>query len=103
MEPVTHVLTGACLARTGLNRKAAYATLAMAVAAEFPDIDTLWGLRGPVVAFEHHRGVTHTFVGVPFEAALIVLGVWGVHRWRQGRAFSSARDRPLTAAPTRWG
>jgi inner membrane protein len=27
MEPVTHLLTGACLSRTGLNRKAAYASL----------------------------------------------------------------------------
>ena len=60
MEPVTHILTGVCLARTGLNRRAAYATLTMAVAAEFPDIDTLWGLRGPVEGFAHHRGNTHT-------------------------------------------
>ena len=50
MEPVTHVLTGACLARAGFNRRAAYATLAMAVAAEFPDIDSLWAFRGPVEA-----------------------------------------------------
>ena len=29
MEPVTHFLTGACLARTGFNRKTAYAVLAI--------------------------------------------------------------------------
>ena len=34
MEPVTHFLTGACLARTGFNRRTAYATLAMTLAAE---------------------------------------------------------------------
>ncbi len=128
MEPVTHLLTGACLARTGLNRRAAYATLTMIVAAEFPDIDTLWGLRGPVAGFEHHRGMTHTFLGLPFEAALIVLAVYGLHRWRVARsaAFQAATKnpqfgdpspagatfpaptqraaaRPLTAAPVRWG
>ena len=32
MEPVTHFLTGACLARTGLNRATAYATLAVTLA-----------------------------------------------------------------------
>ena len=56
MEPVTHILTGAVLARAGLNRKAAYMTVAMAIAAEFPDIDTVWSALGPVTGFEHHRG-----------------------------------------------
>jgi inner membrane protein len=113
MEPVTHVLTGACLARAGFNRRAAYATLAMAVAAEFPDIDSLWAFRGPVEAFQHHRGITHTFLGVPFEAAFVVLLVYGVHRWRAARYAKRVRpaavgdhvlvERPLTAAPVRWG
>lgn len=115
MEPVTHVLTGACLARTGLNRRAAYTTLAMAIAAEFPDIDTLWSLRGPVAGFTHHRGITHTFVGLPFEAALIVAAIYAIHRWREKRYAqyipskpSEGDDhvailRPLTEAPVRWG
>jgi inner membrane protein len=113
MEPVTHVLTGACLARAGFNRRTAYATLAMAIAAELPDIDTLWGLRGPVEGLQHHRGITHTFLGVPFEAAFVVLIVYGVHRWRSVRHAKRARpapvgdhvplERPLTAAPVRWG
>ena len=30
MEPITHLMTGACLARAGFNRKAAYATVASA-------------------------------------------------------------------------
>ena len=68
MEPVTHILTGACLSRAGLNRRAAYATLTMAIAAEFPDIDTLWSLRGPIAGFQHHRGITHTFVGLPVRS-----------------------------------
>jgi inner membrane protein len=113
MEPVTHVLTGACLARAGFNRRAAYATFAMAVAAEFPDIDSVWAFRGPVEAFQHHRGMTHTFLGVPFEAAFVVLVVYGVHRWRAARYAKRARptpvddhvlvERPLTVAPVRWG
>jgi inner membrane protein len=112
MEPVTHILTGACLARTGFNRKAAYATLTMMVAAEFPDIDKVWSLRGPIEGFQHHRGITHTFLGLPFEAALIVAAVYGYHRWRETRAAkriaalpadSSRTMKPLTLAPVRWG
>ena len=67
MEPVTHLMTGACLARAGFNRKAAYATVAMTLAAELPDLDTLWSFDGPIAGFQHHRGITHTLVGVPFE------------------------------------
>jgi inner membrane protein len=127
MEPVTHVLTGACLSRTGLNRYAAYATLTMAVAAQFPDIDTLWSLQGPVDGFTHHRGITHTFLGLPFEAAIVVGAVYGLHRIRVARAARKSLDRaraaavttsptahreptdspvpppPLTAVPVRWG
>lgn len=111
MEPVTHLLTGACLSRSGLNRKAAYATLTMVIAAEFPDIDTLWSLRGPIEGFQHHHGITHTFLGLPFEAALLVGGVYLYHRWRLTRAARAAvskpqqphRAKPLTAAPVRWG
>jgi len=89
MEPVTHILTGAVLARTGFNRKAAYATVAMLIAAELPDIDVLWSFGGPLTGFMHHRGITHTFVALPFEAALVTAAFWAVH---------SLRKRPNTKA-----
>jgi inner membrane protein len=103
MEPVTHFLTGAVLARAGLNRKAAYATLAMTLAAEAPDIDTLWGLGGPVVGFEHHRGITHTFLGIPFEAAILVAGFWLFHRWRTSTRPTAKPPAAPPIAPVRWG
>jgi inner membrane protein len=83
MEPVTHFLTGACLGRSGFNRKTAYATLAMTLAAEAPDLDVLWGLHGPVAGFQHHRGITHTFVGAPFVALAVTGVVWLWHRSRR--------------------
>jgi inner membrane protein len=92
MEPVTHILTGAVLARTGFNRRAAYATLGMAIAAEFPDIDTLWSLGGPIPGLLHHRGITHTFVGIPFEAALLTGAIYLFHRVRKRE----------TKAPVNW-
>ena len=92
MEPVTHFLTGACLGRSGFNRRTAYATLAMTLAAEAPDLDVLWGLRGPVAGFQHHRGITHTFVGAPFVALAVTVVVWLWHRTR----------RRTPAIPPRW-
>lgn len=106
MEPVTHVLTGACLARAGLNRRAAYATLGMAIAAEFPDIDTLWSLRGPVSGFQHHRGLTHTLLGIPFEAAFLLLCLVLLHYIRtsrsRGHLAHAVPQSKLTQAPVRW-
>lgn len=93
MEPVTHFLTGACLSRAGFNRKAAYATLAMTLAAEAPDLDVFWGFRGPVAGFQHHRGITHTFIAAPVIALVTVGVVWLIHRWRK---------KPPAIAP-RWG
>jgi inner membrane protein len=96
MEPVTHLLTGAILARTGFNRRAAYATAAMVVAAELPDIDTVWSFAGPLQGFEHHRGITHTFLGLPFEAAAVTAGFYLLHR-----VLNRTAKRP-TKAPPNW-
>jgi len=93
MEPVTHFLSGAVLARSGFNRKTAYATLAMTLAAETPDLDIFWYLRGPVAGFQHHRGITHTFLGAPFEALVVTAVMWAFHRLRR-------KQPPL---PPRWG
>ena len=97
MDPITHLMTGAVLSRSGFNRKAAYATLAMTLAAEAPDLDTLWSIKGPIAAFQHHRGWTHTFLGLPLEAAVVVGAIWLFHRWRL------RRNKPVKqAAPIRW-
>jgi inner membrane protein len=107
MEPITHLMTGAVLSRAGFNRKAAYATVAMTLAAEAPDLDTLWSIRGPIAGFQHHRGWTHTFLGLPLEAAIIVGFVWLFHRWRLRKESLKPDQQPFhpgkQTAPIRWG
>lgn len=101
MEPVTHLLTGAVLARTGFNRRAAYATLAMAIAAELPDLDMvrIWigPEAGPLTNFEHHRGITHTLVAAPLEA-LLLTGIFYL-----GHRLVKRKQTPTkTLAPANW-
>jgi inner membrane protein len=96
LEPVTHFLTGACLGRAGLNRKTALATLTLTLAAEAPDLDVLGGIRGPAFVFAHHRGFTHSFLGVPLDALVVVGFVYLIWRLR-GR---KTNDPNL---PPRWG
>ena len=97
MDPLTHFLTGANLGRAGFNRNTAYATLAMTLAAEAPDLDIFWGFRGPLVGFEHHRGITHTFIAAPVIAVVTTAVIWLIHK---------ARRKPQPARvglpPPRW-
>ncbi len=102
MEPITHFLTGACIGRAGLNRKTAYATLAAVLAAEAADLDIVWGFAGPVEGLKHHRGITHTFIAVPFVAAAAVGATWLYHRWIERRRARRAKPlRPPNPAPQR--
>ncbi len=85
LEPVTHLLTGACLGRAGFNRKTALATLTLTLATEMPDIDMLGYFGGSVTGFAHHRGITHSLIGAPLDAALTIAVVYGTYRWMRWR------------------
>jgi len=100
LEPVTHFLTGACLSRAGLNRKSALATLTMVLAAEASDLDILWGLRGQIENLQHHRGITHSFVGAPVVAAATLGFIYLLYLWKG----PSGKPRILRSKlPVRWG
>lgn len=113
MEPLTHFFAGACMGRAGLNRKTAYATLGATLAAEAADMDVFWSLRGPVEGLKHHRGITHTLIGVPMVAAVVVGMVWLLHRWNEKRRrrklgalnLSPGEPLPLRLQPrvVHWG
>jgi inner membrane protein len=85
------------MGRSGFNRKTALATLTMTLAAEAADVDVLWAIKGPIAAFQHHRGVTHSFVGVPFVAAATLGFVYLLHRFW----LSKRKPRPGDP-PVRW-
>jgi inner membrane protein len=99
------MLTGACISRAGLNRKTGLATATLVLAAEASDIDVLYAFRGPVAALQHHRGWTHSFVGVPIMAALTLLVVWALNRAFRKRRLDP--DTPVVLGrkriPVRWG
>jgi inner membrane protein len=97
LEPLTHFLTGACLGRAGFNRKTALATTTMVLAAEAPDIDVVGYVRGSVFGFAHHRGITHSFIGVPLVAALVLGVVYLLYR------FKYRGGRRHTLPQPRWG
>jgi inner membrane protein len=96
LEPITHFLTGAVLARAGFNRKTALATATMTLAAEAPDLDIFWRFKGPVYYFAHHRGFTHSFLGLFLMSGLTVGFMYLVWLIRGKRTN-------IPDLPPRWG
>jgi inner membrane protein len=82
MDPLTHAISGAVLARAsarlpasrrlritpGRRPSARGWIVAVTLAALFPDIDFVVGAVDPLVYLHHHRGVTHSFIALPFWA-----------------------------------
>jgi inner membrane protein len=96
LEPITHFLTGAVLARAGFNRKTALATATMTLAAEAPDLDIFWRFKSPVYYFAHHRGFTHSFLGLFLMSGLTVGLVYVLWLLR-------GRRTKIPDLPPRWG
>ena len=95
------------MARAGFNRRTALATLTMTLAAEASDLDIVGYFKGPTFGFAHHRGITHTFVGIPFVAGFVLLVVWIIEKLRrrfgnQEARAARLRKRGLPVDP-RWG
>ena len=84
------------MGRAGLNRKTALATLTLTLAAEAPDLDVLGRIKGPAFSFAHHRGFTHSFLGVPLVSIAVVGFVYLVWRLRK-------RKTNNPNLPPRWG
>ena len=68
----------------------------MTLAAEAPDLDVLGNFKGPVFGFAHHRGFTHSFLGLFLVSAFVVGIMYLVWRLR-GRKIKNPN------LPPRWG
>jgi len=64
----THTFVGLAIARTGLDDWVPRAAITAVIASNFPDIDIITALSSTATYLEYHRGITHTFVGVPLLA-----------------------------------
>ena len=91
------------MGRAGFNRKSALTTLTMVLAAEAADIDVLWALKSSTAGLQHHRGITHSFVGVPLIAAAVLVLVYLGHRLKRRLHPPPARSPEAPPRlPIRW-
>ncbi len=85
MDPLAHTLVGAALAETGLKRLTRYATAALLISANLPDIDAISKLWGWDHSLYHRRGLTHGVLAMLILPLLLTGGLWLWHRWRHHR------------------
>ncbi len=76
MDPITHTLAGAAMARAGLDRRTPLAAATLMLAANAPDIDVFAMFLGSYPALAFRRGWTHgpiALVLLPFAVTLLIV------------------------------
>jgi inner membrane protein len=89
LDNLTHTLTGLALSQAGLNRKTRFATLALVVGANLPDVDLLTRLAGAATYLKYHRGIAHSLLGVVVLGGLLA---GTIHHF--GRKAAPKRSAP---------
>ena len=101
MDPVTHSLAALVLGRACLPAQRAratrYATAALVVAANVPDLDILYWLAGPLPFLEHNRGWTHSVAAAAALAVPVALVTQALGR-RRGHEIPLRLLLPLCLA-----
>jgi len=72
----THTLVGVAIARVGPAKWVRYATVTSVIASNLPDIDIVSGFAGTPAYIDHHRGFTHSLIGVPIVALLLAAAIY---------------------------
>ena len=81
MDPFTHTLVGLTAAKAGLDRLSPLATTVCMLAANSPDSDVVVGfVTDRWTYLHHHRGITHSIVGVIALAFLVPAIIWAGER-----------------------
>ena len=77
MDPFTHTLVGLTAAKAGLERLSPLATTVCMLAANSPDSDVVVGFVSDRWDYlHHHRGITHSIVGVIALAFIVPAIIW---------------------------
>ncbi|MGQ0762372.1 MAG: metal-dependent hydrolase [Acidobacteriota bacterium] len=101
MDPFTHTLVGLTAAKAGLERLSPLATTVCMLAANSPDSDVVVGFVSDRWDYlHHHRGLTHSIVGVIALAVIVPSILWVGERMfaRLRRAGPRTRYRGLLLA-----
>ncbi|MGH9396884.1 MAG: metal-dependent hydrolase [Terriglobia bacterium] len=92
MDNLTHTLTGIALAQAGLKHKTRFATLALIIASNLPDVDIVTAAGGSITYLKYHRGITHSLLGLTVLAAILAIVLYIA-----GRRAAPKKNTPLVS------
>lgn len=84
MDTLTHALVGVAISRAGFKDRVPFATTALVIAANLPDVDGIFAWNG-VLYLHYHRGLTHSLLAWPVWTVLVALGLRYAARRRAER------------------
>jgi inner membrane protein len=90
MENLTHTLVGATLYRSWFERYVPGTLPLWLIGANLPDIDIVSRFWGRAANLEHHRGLSHSLLGVLFFS-LALATIWWFWQRRSGRQLEWQR------------
>lgn len=102
MDPITHTMTGAVLARSGLDRRGTLplAATTLMVAANAPDIDVLALFLGSYAGLAFRRGWTHGPIALVLLPLAITAGMVAWDKWVRRRGDRGAERAPIDSRAT---
>jgi inner membrane protein len=92
MDNVCHSLAGAVIAECGFARRSRFATAALVIAANIPDVDVMYLFAGEIVGLESRRGWTH---GIPALLTWPFVILAGVMLWHRLVRRGDETDQPI--------
>ncbi len=98
MDPLTHTLTGAALADTGLARRTPLATATLVLAANMPDVDAVAYLASTDASLDLRRGWTHGVLAMVLMPILLAATLVLLDRWWRRRSPSPTGAEPPAAS-----
>lgn len=100
MDPLTHTLVGANLGSTRLGQTTRFATAALVVGANLPDVDAILYFTGhDDFALEFRRGWTHGILALFVLPLLLTAALWAMDRLRP-HATARVRVKALLLVST---
>ena len=95
MDPIAHTLLGATLAEAGLKKLSRYATPALVIGANLPDIDIAASLWGGDASLYFRRGWTHGILALIVLPLLLAGSLWAWDKWCKPRTISPPLRLPI--------
>lgn len=100
MDNLTHTLAATALAKTRIGTRLPLSAAALVVAANLPDLDIVAGLWESPAYLVHHRGITHSVLGIVLQAlALTALFAWLERRGARRRGDLGPRPSHWATLP----